>query len=293
MSAEAFGEMDWHPLRGVDRQRLNEARLQAHHALQWLARAARAYVAPQPDDSQTSLQWDSEFSGFMTQRFAGKTRLHLQLLALTLTLHDGQGLSGVESFALAGRSDAQIRLWLGQELAARGLDQSALDAPSPYEIPQHAVVRGAAYDPIKSANALDELAAWYANAAVLLDRVRRQTIGRGLATSPLCCWPHHFDLAILIMLPTRKADTVGSVGCGLSPGDEYYAEPYFYVSVYPDPDPMALPALPAVGHWHTSEFTAAVVTGHSIIGAKDPEAAADAFLRDAVAAAITLVAETS
>ena len=44
---------DWVPLRGIDQRRLSEARLQAHYAVQWLARAARAYVPPQPDDEHT------------------------------------------------------------------------------------------------------------------------------------------------------------------------------------------------------------------------------------------------
>jgi hypothetical protein len=45
---------------------------------------------------------------------------------------------------------------------------------------------------------------------------------------------HHFDLATLTTLPARNADATGYVGVGLSPGDEYYDEPYFYVSVYPE-----------------------------------------------------------
>src|SRR5215472_17222155 len=90
-------------------------------------------------------------------------------------------------------------------------------------------------------DALAELAAWFGNAALLLGSIQRQMIGRKLAASPARCWPHHFDLATLTTLPTRNADTTGYIGAGLSPGDEYYDEPYFYVSVYPEPDPAALP----------------------------------------------------
>jgi len=46
----------WQKLKGIDRLILREARLQAHYALQWLARAARAYVAPRPDDGHTNLR---------------------------------------------------------------------------------------------------------------------------------------------------------------------------------------------------------------------------------------------
>ena len=82
----------------------------------------------------------------------------------------------------------------------------------------------------------------------------------------------------------------GFVGAGLSPGDEYYNEPYFYVSVYPEPQPEALPALPALGHWHTHEFTAAILPAHRILAATDQAAATGDFLQRAVAIALNILA---
>jgi hypothetical protein len=51
-------ETNWVPLQAVEQRRLSEARLQAHYALQWLARASRGYIPPQPDDNHTNLGWD-------------------------------------------------------------------------------------------------------------------------------------------------------------------------------------------------------------------------------------------
>jgi hypothetical protein len=116
---------------------------------------------------------------------------------------------------------------LGEQLGARGLDARALDASSPYEMPAHAVTQGGAYGVEDVADALVELAAWFANADYSLVRVQRQMIGRKLTASDVRCWPHHFDLATLISFPTRGTDVTGYVGAGLSPGDEYYDEPYF------------------------------------------------------------------
>jgi hypothetical protein len=291
MTADALGKIDWRPLRGVDSHRLTEARLQAHHALQWLARAARAYVAAQPDDSHTSLQWEANTDGFTTQPFGPGLRLCLRLPPLTLVLLDGGEPAAAQSFPLQGCTDAQARSWLAEKLGARNLDPSALDAPAPYEIPPHAVEEGAAYDAVRSTDALIELAAWYGNAAVLLDRVRTQKIERAPVFSPSRCWPHHFDLAMLSTLPTRNAVVDGSIGVGLSPGDEYYDEPYFYVSAYPDPDPAALPRLPALGGWHTHEFTAAVATASQILATNSPAAVMDVWSKAAVSIAVNLVAE--
>ena len=141
-----------------------------------------------------------------------------------------------------------------------------------------------------SAGALAELAAWFSNAELLLDKIRKQLSGRKLVASPVCCWPHHFDLAILTTLPKRAAEATGYVGVGLSPGDEYYDEPYFYVSVYPKPDPSTLPTLPMFGHWHTHEFMAAVAPAHKIVASKDSKEAETAdFLRCAVDAALKIL----
>ena len=173
------------------------------------------------------------------------------------------------------------------------MDAGALDAPSPYEIPPHAIAQGARYDATGSADSLTELAAWYANAAVLLGRVRTYMAGQKLAAMPVCCWPHHFDLATLTMLPTKDPDTAGYIGGGFSPGDEYYDEPYFYVSVYPEPDPVTLPMLPEMGHWHTHEFTAGVKLAHTILATKNMAAETDNFLQGAVAVALKLVSKAS
>jgi Family of unknown function (DUF5996) len=288
---EALDRLEWLPLRGVDQPRLSEARLQAHHAVQWLARAARAYVPSQPDDGHTSLRWEDGLDGFMTHPLTDGTRLSLQITTLTLALYGGDGPTRVQSFALTGRSETQARQWLGEQLGARGFDARALDAPSPYEIPAHAIDQGAVYEAAGSADALAELAAWYANVHVSLGRVQRQMIGRNLAASPVRCWPHHFDLATQATLPTPNVDTTGDIGSGFSPGDEYYDEPYFYVSVYPEPDPAMLPMLPAMGHWHTREFTAGVKPAHKILAAKDKATETDEFLQGAVAIALRILGE--
>ena len=135
MSGMSMRGSDWMPLRGIDRRRLSEARLQAHYAVQWLGRAARAYVPPQPDDEHTNLGWDGALDGFTTHPLKDGAWLSLKITDLTLALHVGEGRTQVQSFSLDSRSDAQARQWLSEQLGARGLDAHALDAPSPYDMP--------------------------------------------------------------------------------------------------------------------------------------------------------------
>jgi hypothetical protein len=200
-------------------------------------------------------------------------------------------MAGSQSFALDGRTDAQARQWLHKQFKARGFDPTALDAPAPYDIPMHAIGQGAVYETRSAADGLANLAAWYANAAALIEGIRHQIAGQRVAVSALCCWPHHFDLAILAMVPARQSAELGLIGVGLSPGDEYYDEPYYYVSIYPEPNPAVLPALPVVGKWHTRHFTAAVATAQRIVAANSPEIETGMFLHDAVAASFGLVGQ--
>ena len=277
-------QVAWRRISGADFARLREARLLAHYALQWLARAARAFVPPQPDDSHTNLGWDDTLDGFVTHPLNGDLQLGLRITEPTLVL----ATASVDvSFTLASRTDADARLRLGALLAAHDLDPARLDAKLPYEIADHAIAHGAAYDASSVADAVSDLAAWFANADRALDQVREGMSARGLAPSPVRTWPHHFDIASLTLLEGGHAEHARSVNAGLSPGDEHYEEPYFYVSPYPYPDPTKLPPLPATGHWHTRGFTAAIAPASRILAAADRQAAAEGFLAAALDAAMT------
>lgn len=288
MSQQDTAQADWQPLHGVDLRSLVEARLQAHYAVQWLARIARAYIAPQPDDEHTNLIWDHARGALATQPLQTQVSFTVEFPDLCLTLHDTA--SPPETICLAGRSDAEARRWLGKNLTVRGFDRRLLDAPSPYQMPEHAIANGAIYAAGQSqAPALAELASWFGNADVLLSGVQRQLRERGIAASSVRCWPHHFDIATSAKLPTDNPDFTGYLGVGLSPGDEYYEGPYFYISVYPEPDPALLPKLSSGGHWHTHEFTAAVLTWDKVALAGEQAAVSVDFLQSAVAAGLKLL----
>ncbi len=266
----------WRPIRAFDRTRFAAARLQAHHATQWLARAARAYVPPRPDDGHTSLGWDDAFGGLMSHPLPDGTRLGLRFADLTLALRAPDARAAQEVFPLAGRHDSDACAWLMEHADMRKLDPSALDNPLPYMLPERA---GGGYriDPQQ----LGELALWFANANAVLAAARERIVAQKLAAPPVRCWPHHFDLDTLVTVAPGR-----TTGVGFAPGDDYYDEPYFYVSVYPPPDIASLPALPPVGHWHAKNFTAAVASAQRILRTNDPPADIAAFLRAATDATI-------
>ncbi len=268
---------DWRPLATVNFRSFHAARVQAHYAAQWLARAARAHVPAQPHDGHTSLAWDDRFGGLTTHPLHGGVRVGLRLADLTLVVLG----SAPQMLALDGRADPEVRTWLGEQLAGRGLDPAALDAPVPYDMPDHVLGLGARYSLDELHDQFAALPMWYADAHAMLGRIGRKLTPLRLKPAPVRCWPHHFDLDSVVELGRDRG-----IGLGFSPGDEYCDEPYFYVTMYPEPRIPGLPLLPPIGHWHTHEFLAAFAPAHKIAAATDQAGYTEAFFDTAVEGAL-------
>lgn len=267
----------WQPVPRANFMFLRAARLQAHTAAQWLARAARAYVPAQAGDRHTNLGWDDGFGGLVTHALPDGSRLGLRIADLTLAFLDVHP----HALALDGRADAEVRVWLGGHIAARNLVVGRLDAPSPYAVPEHALALGARYSLDELGDAFRTLAAWSANANAALASVQRRLAAMKLKAPLVRCWPHHFDFDCLVALGRGR-----TMGVGFSPGDEFCDEPYFYTSMWPEPSIPGLPLLPAMAHWHTYKFLAAMAPAHKIVAAHDQGAYVERFLDIAVAAAL-------
>lgn len=250
--------VDWSFLRNPPPTTLAAACALAHRAAQWPARAARANLAPVPDDSHSSLEWDADRMALVTQPLKDQVRVGLRVGVHELVFAKG---AHTEAFPLAYAADADAGHWLDARLAGEGL-QLASSAQLPYEMPPALFARAPAEAPRLAA-----LGGWFAAAAQILEAQRKRH--RRHAPGPVRCWPHHFDIAVLFDLGEGAA-----IGIGLSPGDAYFAQPYFYLS--PTPPPPAedeLPPLPPAGRWHTRGFFGAVATAVELLAQPDPRAA--------------------
>jgi len=252
--------IDWSDLRDPPPGELVAAREAAHWAVQWLAKAARANLRAEPDDSHTALAWDAELGGFALALPEGITvSLSLAPLELVLT---GDG----ETRRLAldpRRRPSATDQWFDEALSARGLKHASQET-LPYDAPER---------PAANPTGLEALAAWYGAAAEVLEEVRSKHSAIRPGPSPVRLWPHHFDLAVLVAFDEGGGEAARSIGVGFSPGDVAYAQPYAYVSPWPAPKNPKLPALPPGGHWHTRDFFAAVATGDELLAQADPRAA--------------------
>src|SRR5262245_6551741 len=207
--------MDWQKLGGVAPANLIAAREQAHWAAQVLSAAGETFLAHEPDTSHTAMTWEPRRAALVGRAIPGPAPARIALRIADLTLHvlDRRSRS-VAELALPGRSLAEVYRWTSA--AVKSHSRGALDRPlrhPGYELDPHALAEGGRF---RLEAGLPELARWFANAAGALARFQRGTTGAG----EVLCWPHHFDIAALVVLETDgDGDAVRSVGVGLSPGD--------------------------------------------------------------------------
>ncbi len=245
---------DWRTLTVIAAARLTDARLQLHHAAQINVSAAISYLPARADDSHTNMEWLPQWRALATNVIADAVGLRFALRVHDLTLLSLAGDVVRSSFPLDGKALPQALQWLSSELKRQGLDPVRLTTKKHYEIPAHAVATGAPWQRGDAA-AFEVLAGAYHDAWLVASAIESRTPG----ASPTRCWPHHFDLATLVTLPPASDGSGRTIGVGLSPGDDSYQEPYFYVGPYPHPDPATLGPLP-LGHWHTTGWVGGVLT---------------------------------
>jgi hypothetical protein len=282
MSTSTTVSSSWSRVGTVPPGALTDARLQLHHAAQIAVSASISYIAARPDDSHTALTWNAPLKALTTELITAQHPFRIGLAVETLTLQVVNELgSATQSFALPGRTTDDAHAWLGVVAAQAGLDSARLTARKHYTIAAHAVARGAAFD-LGSGKEFAELARYWGNAAMVLEELVRTTPGAG----PVRTWPHHFDIATLIELAGASRRTIG---IGQSPGDDSYAEPYWYVGPYPYPSTANFPPLAGGGHWHTSGWVGAALPASVYVDAADQPAQLTAFVDSAVAACRSLL----
>jgi hypothetical protein len=284
----------WQAIAKIPPDELVESRLQLHYAIQFIAATGAALAEPLPDYSHTSLAWHPVLEVFVGSAIQAPQPFQVALdpVSLTLILLDQQSET-IASLPLPEKTMAAGLSWLQQELSQLGVDASKivfLDYP-PDDFPDHPLAHGASFES-NQALALSELTDYYANTHPLFQAIIAMTED---ATATRI-WPHHFDMATLIMLPGIKNGSPLTVGVGLSPGDTNYNEPYWYVSPYPYPDAASLPALDSDGFWHTQHWVGAVLPASRLtepVSAEAQQQQVEAFLQAALRTSIALLKSKS
>jgi hypothetical protein len=261
---------------------LAESRLQLHYAIQLIAATGAALATPKPDYSHASSCWNPDLNLFVGELINATTSFRVAIDPVNLTaLILDQQFATVDTFSLSDKTLADALSWIRHrisQLGADGQNITLLSYPAD-DFPDHAIAHGDTF----SADRLDARRAfirYYAITYPLLQTMVDTYDG----ASPIYVWPHHFDMATLIAVPNMQPNESKTIGVGLSPGDQSYDEPYWYVSPYPYPTLSSLPALDS-GFWHTKHWVGAVLTASQV----ESEQHLEAFLTSAVEKSWTLL----
>ena len=274
----------WKLLGSVPPAELLDARLEAHHAVQWVARATRAYCKPESDDSHTSMSWDSGSQALMGRSLTSDLTLGLRLEDLMLL---AKSKRGEQSYSLIGQNEIAVGQWVAELVGRNNLDPKKLNEPGPYTLDDYRLDSGGVYGTADK-QWVEELARYYSNAGPLLETIRATYP----QASPVRCWPHFFDIATLLILGQKSTSETATIGVGLSPGDATYPEPYFYVSLWPYPPNENLPSAIPPSFWHLEGFTALILRSSDLIrekNAKQQQAQVKTIIEQSVKESIKLL----
>lgn len=238
-----MNSLAWKSVGDADAGNLAEARRQAHNAAQWLVRVAHSFMPTSSDNCHTLLRWDSERAALVTQQFLPNLTLELRLPGLAMQFREG-GRPAPHIFEFDDRTPAEAEAWVLVELLHRQLDRDRFSKALPYEFPD--LMTGDAVPYVVEAHelALEELASWFSNSAMVLRCIAEEHLGAKHAASDVACWPETFHLGVLLPLDGARSPSRQMLQVGSSPGSARQPAPFFYVSSYNNE--ATIPKTPAV-----------------------------------------------
>lgn len=247
--------MNWVKLDQIENERLFQARAQLHQAVQLLTATGISFVSPRPDDSHTAITWNPDSNDLMSQAFGKGDTFRVSLRPLDLSLRVFHGDDTPMEMNLNGVTLKQAATDLLFFLEDHGLPAGSFTMERHFELPDYPSRWETAFD-VSDSGAFQSLSSSYSNAFQYIQDIAQSDP----RASSILVWPHHFDLATLIDLGAGK-----SIGIGISPGDDSYTAPYYYVNVWPYPSAEQVLELPLKqGQWHTAGWTGIVLTFEEI-----------------------------
>jgi len=221
----------WHSVKAGDPQALTQARMLTLNIVQWLARIANSYVADRAPEERVALEFRAADGAFVTKTFDGKVALAMRLPSLELQFLEN-GRPAPHILDPEEHSPAEVEAWLLVELLHRNVDRTMFSKKLPYSIPDLMSGDAEDYSPLACSQGLADLAAWFLNAAAVLEAAASAS---GVGKASIVCGPQTLNLTCA----SRATEF------GFSPGNGEMSEPYFYtrgVNATPGSKPLALTA---------------------------------------------------
>lgn len=268
----------WLQLTINDFETLRSVKDQFHLGVQNVAAVGRKFLEPLKSDENATLVWIPQYNRLAGKWIDGNIRFRSSIGFNDFSVHlvDEQ-VQSISSFELQGKSHGKIMVWLEEQIALFGLDTSQLVLKLPYDLPEYLATVGKPFS-IGDLSIAQELGRYFHNGQLIAEEVRK-----AFNSSEVRCWPHHFDISTQITVNnTGNPDTSSYVTVGLSPGDEEFAEPYFFVSPWPYPPVEELPKL-THGQWVDEHWVGAILSAPEILQKEDQYKSVRRFMSETFA----------
>lgn len=249
-------EHNWIHLKPVDPETLQFYREQFHQAVQNVSAVGRKFLPKIDHDQNAVLYWVPDYWRMAGKWVEGSIQFRSSISFVDLCVHlVDNNIKDMATTEISNKTHNQIMIWLEEQISNLGLKSVDLSMTLPYDLPEYPTQKGEKFAPMEVDEA-KQLGLYYHNSYVVLNKLTRNYKQVGQPK----IWPHHFDQAIAILVKdSGDPETSTYINAGMSPGDEFYDRPYFYVSSWPYPDEAMLKPFDELGIWRCDEWVGAVL----------------------------------
>lgn len=267
-------QFEWRDFNSVDLHELIITKKQFHQAIQTVAAVGRKFSDYSANDENANLIWVPGLT-----RLAGNWVEGNRTFRTSLSFNDfciylvDEKVNTISKFLLNGKNQTQLLVWMEEQIGKLDLDASDLTLNLPYTIPSYQTQAGENF--LVDLELADEFSKYYHNTFICVRDIAKKLIDD---IPEIRTWPHHFDIAMTIVVKdTGDIETNSTVTLGMSPGDDEFETPYFYVNTWPHVDTAKFSKMPNGAIWHEQYWTGSVLLVQNIIGKVNQKEILDEF----------------
>ncbi len=266
--------MRWKDIKPSDLAALREIRIQYHQAIQAVAAVGRHFLEPLPFDENATLSWSRSNSSLVSKWITtdnGTLRAGFHLERAYVYVEDA---SSVDEFPIAGKNFGQLMVWMEEHTGKSGLPTASFSGNLPYELPDYPKIGSKGFD-IEESEITRAFTSYFAASFEVLDALQWDFE----VESEVLVYPHRFDQSLSVRLKdSGDPETSSYIALGMSPGDERFDQPFFYVNSWPHVEESVLKPLTA-GRWFSEEWIGGLVTAEELWDVADQKSFLTDFYR--------------
>ncbi len=265
---------EWRVFEDLDFDKIKYARIQYHQAIQNVSAVGRTFLPNADHDQSAALSWVPGHYRLAGNWIKGNQlfRSSIGFKEFAIYMVDRQ-VQVISKLSLHGVTFRQSLLWLEQQVGLLGLETAHLEDKAPYEIPKYIFQTEPFEDPGSDYRLF--LGSLFHNTMTVMKEVAESWA----YPKQHAVWPQQFEFGMAVTLKdTGSQDTNTRITIGVSPGDELFDAPYFFVATWPHVmTPISDPL--EAGIWIEDERTGSVLPIRALIGKKNQRAVLTNFYK--------------